>query len=127
MKTKRMKDLARAVKTSLKGFRLPLSGSRQRAWSHERSPELQHSDLRIGATYSPWLSDKEFLNAYAAVRDYTLVDIYRCYELWDLAKQSAAVEGSILEVGVWRGGTGCLLALAAPAKAVAKKKLAKSK
>ncbi|HVC00085.1 MAG TPA: TylF/MycF/NovP-related O-methyltransferase [Candidatus Dormibacteraeota bacterium] len=87
-------------------------------WSNERSPELLHSKLRTGATYSPWLSDQEFLKAYDAVKDFTRVDIYRCYELWSLAKQAAAVPGSILEVGVWRGGTGCLLALAAPAKLV---------
>lgn len=58
------------------------------------------------------------MNAYAAIRDFTLVDVYRCYELWDLAKQAELVEGAILEIGVWRGGTGCLLALAAPAKIV---------
>ncbi len=87
-------------------------------WSGERSPDLLHSRLRPGATYSPWLSDQAFLKAYEAARDSTLVDIYRCYELWDLAGQAASVEGSILEGGVWRGGTGCLLALAAPAKTV---------
>ncbi|HVB35269.1 MAG TPA: TylF/MycF/NovP-related O-methyltransferase [Patescibacteria group bacterium] len=79
---------------------------------------MLHSKVRVGATYSPWLSDREFLNAYRAVKGFTLVDMYRCYELWDLAKQAGRVEGSILEVGVWRGGTGCLLAMAAPGKTV---------
>jgi O-methyltransferase len=87
-------------------------------WSDARSPDLIHSRVRTGATYSPWLSDREFLNAYQAVKEFTLVDIYRCYELWDLAKQTARVEGCIVEVGVLRGGTGCLLAIAAPAKEV---------
>jgi len=88
------------------------------AWSHEKSPELLHSRRAVGATYSPWLSDPQFLGAYEAIVGYTLVDTYRCYELWDLARQSVDVEGSILEVGVWRGGTGCLLAMAAPQKPV---------
>jgi O-methyltransferase len=42
-----------------------------------------------------------------------VVDFYRCYELWQLVKQLAHVEGDILEVGVYRGGTGCLMARAA--------------
>lgn len=91
---------------------------RPKVWSHQRSPELLHSRPRVGATYSPWLSDREFLKAYEVVKAFTLVDIYRCYELWDLAKQASSMEGSILEVGAWRGGTGCLLALASPAKTV---------
>ena len=41
-----------------------------------------------------------------------MVDVYRCHELWTLAKQAAKVEGAILEVGVWRGGTGAILAAA---------------
>jgi O-methyltransferase len=71
-----------------------------------------------GGTYSPWLSDREFLSTYELIKNFTLVDRERCYELWDLAKQSVAVDGAILEVGVWRGGTGCLLARAAPTKTV---------
>jgi O-methyltransferase len=36
--------------------------------------------------------------------------MYRAYSLWTLLTQTKALEGDILEVGVWRGGTGCLLA-----------------
>lgn len=50
------------------------------------------------------------MSAYQAVFDYTLVDIYRCYELWTLVEQSQKIPGAIIEVGVWRGGTGALLA-----------------
>jgi O-methyltransferase len=87
-------------------------------WAHDRSPELRHSRLYVGATYSPWLSDKEFLSAYEIIEKFTLVDRERCYELWDFAKQSVKINGAILEVGVWRGGTGCLLAMSAPTKSV---------
>jgi len=62
------------------------------------------------ATYSPWNLDSQFLETYAAVRHHTLVDLYRCYELWKLVEQVANVEGAIIEVGVWRGGTGALIA-----------------
>ena len=66
------------------------------------------------ATYSPWNVDQPFMEAYEKMKEYTLVDIYRCYELWKLAEQTSKLEeGSIMEVGVWRGGTGALLAKSA--------------
>jgi len=36
--------------------------------------------------------------------------MYRCYELWHLLGQVIDLGGDVLEVGVWRGGTGCMLA-----------------
>jgi O-methyltransferase len=62
------------------------------------------------ATYAPWKADQEFLNVYTAIRRNTLVDIWRCYELWTLVGELRELPGAILEVGVWRGGTGALLA-----------------
>jgi O-methyltransferase len=62
------------------------------------------------ANYSPWNSDPEFLSAYESIRLNTLVDIYRCWELWALVGQTEKLGGGILEVGVWRGGTGALMA-----------------
>lgn len=109
------RKLARNAKSMFGKIR---PGKQKRSWSHERSPELLHTRVQPAATYSPWLSDAEFLAAFERIRRNTLVDQFRCYELWQLAKQSASVEGAILEVGVWRGGTGCLLALAAPRRTV---------
>ncbi len=63
------------------------------------------------AVYAPWLADKEFLDCYEGVRSHTLVDRYRCWEIWDSLKESAKLEqGDCIEIGVWRGGTGCLMA-----------------
>lgn len=61
------------------------------------------------ATYSPWLLDADFQSCHATIKDYTLVDLYRCYELWHLLKQTSDLDGDVLEVGTWRGGTGGLL------------------
>jgi O-methyltransferase len=74
---------------------------------------IPHQIVKPQATYSPWLADVDFSAAYAAIIEpsdfpHTLVDRYRCYELWQLA--SRCVPGDVLEIGVWRGGTGCLLA-----------------
>ncbi len=65
------------------------------------------------ATYSPWLQDAEFMKVYVVSKHNTLVDIYRCFELWSLVKQTNKLRGDILEVGVYKGGTGALLAGAA--------------
>jgi O-methyltransferase len=93
-------------------------GSPDRVWRHASSPNITHRKVLPHATYSPWLDDDEFRRCYEIIRGHTLVDIYRCYELWQLGKQLAGMEGSFLEVGVWRGGTGCLLAQAAENRVV---------
>lgn len=62
------------------------------------------------STYSPWYDDAGFRKVYDAIEGYTLVDQYKCYELWEQLGQLSHVEGDVLEVGVWRGGTGVLLA-----------------
>lgn len=72
--------------------------------------DLPHSVVIPVATYSPWRGDARFQATYRAIAGNTLVDIYRCYELWSLIDQSAKIPGDILEVGVWKGGTGCLMA-----------------
>lgn len=91
---------------------------RQEPWSDPASPEMVHHRVLPFATYSPWLSDSQFQEASQKVQGHTLVDPYRRHELWSLAKQSRKVPGCILEVGVWRGGTGALMAAAAPEKLV---------
>ncbi|WP_152015658.1 TylF/MycF/NovP-related O-methyltransferase [Bosea sp. EC-HK365B] len=50
---------------------------------------------------------------FAEVSQYTAVDMFRHYELWRLALQMGHIDGDFLEVGVWTGGTGVLLAHAA--------------
>lgn len=63
------------------------------------------------ASYAPWNKDNSFLTIYKTISSFTLVDKYRCFELWMLIQQCEKLEsGSIIEVGVWRGGTGALIA-----------------
>ena len=78
------------------------------------NPSLYHSLITPASTYAPWLADELFLKVYNALRTYTLVDIYRCFELWHLVEQIAKLDaGAIIEVGVWRGGTAALIAMKA--------------
>jgi O-methyltransferase len=62
------------------------------------------------ATYSPWLDDQAFQRIFRAISANTLVDQYRCFELWDLLGQVRHLPGALLEVGVWRGRMGALIA-----------------
>lgn len=64
-----------------------------------------------GANYAPWLTDSEFLKIYSEIKSNTLVDIYRCFELWELAGKICQLdrEAHFIEIGVWRGGTSALI------------------
>ncbi len=84
----------------------------QPPWHQPTTPNILHHRVLPHATYAPWISDQAFEDIYQKIEPSTLVDIYRCYELWQLSKQSLSVAGDILEVGVWRGGTGALIAQA---------------
>jgi O-methyltransferase len=75
------------------------------------APGIRHAEVFPGATYSPWLADEEFKYVHALIRSNTLVDTYRCYELWQLIAETAKLpDGDVIEIGVWRGGTGALIA-----------------
>jgi O-methyltransferase len=62
------------------------------------------------AAYAPWLGDSEFQDIYRKIKADTLVDEYRCFELWQLVSYAGRIAGDILEIGVWRGGTGAVIA-----------------
>ncbi|PKO89324.1 MAG: hypothetical protein CVU18_04405 [Betaproteobacteria bacterium HGW-Betaproteobacteria-12] len=87
------------------------------AWSelppvtYSDSPERHaYAPVVPKANYSPWRTDAPFLEAFSIIQGLTLVDIYRCFELWSLLRQCVARDGEIIEIGVWRGGTSALLA-----------------
>src|SRR5262249_20387176 len=63
-------------------------------------PDVPHEPINATATYAPWRLDHDFQEAFGLICEHTLVDIYRCYELWTFAGRN--VPGNIIEVGVWR-------------------------
>lgn len=77
---------------------------------HVPAEDLPVEAIRPIADYAPWRQDGEFLRLYDLLRGHTLVDLYRCWELWTLVSEVREIPGIILEIGVWRGGTGALLA-----------------
>ena len=104
-----LRDSARSV---AKGLALPLvRRDAVRSGAHALPYPL--------ATYAPWQTDAEFAAAWERVRGNTLVDEQRCWELWTLLGELREVPGALLEVGVWRGGTGALMAMRARALGIA--------
>jgi len=81
----------------------------RRTFTEKHLDPARDSSIVAWATYSPWLLDEEFQKTHTAISDFTLVDLFRCYELWHLLAQTVDLEGDIIEVGTWRGGTGCLM------------------
>jgi O-methyltransferase len=77
----------------------------------QHSKNGMHDQIVSYATYSPWNTNREFMEVWSSIQPYTLVDKLRCYELWKLVEQSSKLpSGHIMEIGVWRGGTGVLIA-----------------
>lgn len=73
--------------------------------------DFPYEEIKPLSNYSPWREDHDFKLTFSKIRNNTLVDNYRCYELWALIEQvSKLTEGILLEVGVWKGGTGALIA-----------------
>lgn len=71
----------------------------------------EHETIVPLAAYAPWNLDPAFTKVYEQCRTHTLVDLYRCYEIWSTVAEAAKLpQGDLLEVGVWRGGTGTLIA-----------------
>jgi O-methyltransferase len=105
-----------SLKLTLRKFGLqlavlpPSSGSDLTEQSPLARRTSSYEPVFPSATYAPWNLSPEFLSTYKLIEPNTLVDIYRCWELWTLVEQTAKCDGDILEVGVWRGGTGALMA-----------------
>lgn len=58
--------------------------------------------------YSPWLGDAEFSALYDDIRAHTLVTRDRAWVLRETLRAALAIDGAVLECGVFRGGTAIL-------------------
>jgi O-methyltransferase len=56
--------------------------------------------------------DKEFIKLYDKIKEYTMVDIERCYALYNAVKYIIKnnIPGDFVECGVWKGGSAMLIA-----------------
>jgi O-methyltransferase len=78
-------------------------------------------DLPEPVVFAPlefWLWDDEFKEYFYIIHKKTMVDMKRCYMLYQLCKHVKPLPGEAAEVGVWRGGTGKLISRMLPDKKV---------
>lgn len=72
---------------------------------HEVNNGFSYRNIFPSSSYNPWDDDKDFMKIYSVISEYTLVDMYRCYEIYNLVKQIESLDGDIVEVGTFKGGT----------------------
>ncbi len=79
---------------------------------HRILPKKRGHGLVIpNATYSPWKTDGLFKKVFSMASNATLHDECQIYGLWKLVEQSAKLkDGNLIEIGVWRGGSGAVIA-----------------
>jgi len=58
--------------------------------------------------------DEEFIAIYNRIQDLTLVSPYRCYFIYQYAKNAASLDGDFAQVGVYKGGSAQLIASVKP-------------
>jgi O-methyltransferase len=74
------------------------------------------------SNYAPWLKDKRLIPYFdevhppylhgirkSSTKGATIVDIYRCWTIWQIVTQLQSVEGDFVEVGAFKGGTSALI------------------
>jgi O-methyltransferase len=105
-----IKGLARSLKSHIRATLHRLGYDVVKLPPKSNAAPTAYDKVLVHASYAPWNVDPLFLDTYNKIKSHTLVDIYRCWELWTSVEQSARLDGHIIEVGVWRGGTGALIA-----------------
>ncbi len=78
---------------------------------------LTYGTVFTSAQLTPWNGDEQFKEALKLIDGRTLIDVPRLWTLWNAARQvemkvGLGQECSILEVGVYRGGSAVILAKA---------------
>jgi O-methyltransferase len=81
-------------------------------YDQNTNKKFKYGLIKTTSSYSPWIDDKDFQEVYEIVKPFTLIDVYRVYELWTMIGEVLKLneKGALLEVGVWRGGSSGILA-----------------
>lgn len=66
--------------------------------------------ITVLTQYAPWRLDQGFLAIYEVIREHTFLSLYHCWLLWVVVGQVSKLEGALIEVGVWQGASGSLIA-----------------
>jgi len=61
------------------------------------------------AIYQKWNENNDFNEAYEKYKNFTMLDKHRAFTVWSIVKNLNNLEGEIIEIGCFKGGTGFLL------------------
>jgi len=75
-------------------------------YSKNPNYEIINSEFPV---YAPWNKDKDFKELFKMIQSNTYIGKYRLYELWQLVGEVKKIPGALIEVGVWRGGSGAII------------------
>jgi O-methyltransferase len=105
-----MKNLINSILIKL-GYRISRLSLNEKM-SPFKIDNFNYDVINPTANYAPWLQDASFINIYSKIQQHTLVDIYRAFELWEIAESIYKIdkEANFIEIGVWRGGTAAVVA-----------------
>jgi O-methyltransferase len=62
------------------------------------------------ATYAPWTKDQDFMDLYHKIKYDTLANIYQLWELWKMVEETKHLDGDVIEIGTYRGGSAAIIA-----------------
>ncbi len=111
-----MRNIIKSIKFYIKGILKNCGFQITRVIVDE--PGMPYERVLPRATYAPWKTNRAFREMYEQIKYNTGVDILRLYELWNLVKQSSKLSGALIEIGVWRGGSGALIAMQAKSSGI---------
>ena len=79
-------------------------------WTFGRE-DSPYETIHMEMGFAAWREDKEFLEFEAIVDKYSLCGMAKLNFLWRMVGEAAKLdEGVYIEVGTWRGGSGCIIA-----------------
>lgn len=73
---------------------------------------------KLNERVCPQDNNPNFLSIYNGMKDRTLVDRNRCWNIYTLALSISDLDGNVAEVGVYKGGTAYILSKALPNKTI---------
>ncbi len=56
-----------------------------------------------------WEQDQHFIKIYEKIKRLTVASNLKCYTIYQILKQCSDTKGDIAEIGVYKGGTACLI------------------
>ena len=75
------------------------------------SDELPYETMLFPVGFAPWRNDDEFAKTLKIVDNHSLLGNVKLFFLWQAVAEAAKLQdGVFVEVGTWRGGSGCTIA-----------------